>query len=287
MRIRDSLLLAIALLALGLVHARPAAATPSLDGCTMLQFHAGEGAFVQAPGVWCMDQDVVADEESNFGLIDVSADDVTIDCRGHALRYASGSVESGIHVVQADRLVIRNCRIEGFGNGISLQAGDGPRMEGNVIEDNVLVGNRNGMFVDGEVLVRRNRIHDSLAVGIGSWGGDIGSIDNLVDGVGPWPNATAMTLSDPARADIRGNTIRRVRFDPEQPANPAYGIVIVDGGSTAHPAVVRDNVLVGDGTASIAFRCVGDTIRYADNVVTGFGTLADGCTDAGDNDVTP
>src|SRR5664279_6532277 len=57
--------------------------------------------------------------EDHFGNIWFAADSVTLDCAGHSVVYAGGS-GVGIAVFKRSNVTIRNCRVQGFGHGISL-----------------------------------------------------------------------------------------------------------------------------------------------------------------------
>src|SRR5688500_9008460 len=79
----------LALLAAIAAWPRLAMATPSYDACTgFLEFDGDTGAVAATPGTWCMDEDVVtATNSGTFALVMIEADDVTIDCKGHRLRW--------------------------------------------------------------------------------------------------------------------------------------------------------------------------------------------------------
>lgn len=59
--------------------------------------------------------------------------------------------------------------------------------------------------------------------------------------------------------------------------------------SAGDRACVEGNVLVQSEYADyrMALRCWNLPVHYADNVISGFDPVIAGCTDAGDNDVSP
>ena len=285
---------------------RPAAATPSLDACTGMIEPTEDwevlGLTVDSPGTWCLDQDLVSDEDnSQFGMISIAANDVTIDCRGHRLVY-TGTADSSLAIGTDSfgtidprrRTTIRNCRIEGFSSAIVV-GGDEP-MDGFLIEDNVIVAASPTQFSQraiqawGSGTIRRNRIRDAIGDGIFAMG-EVDIVDNLIDGLsdGPAGAAAGIQLAFPQGAVVSGNVIRGLRHDPAYPDNgPSRAILVTADDATNMHLSIRDNILVGDGTTPASgITCAIYPARVVDNVITGFAIGIDDCADVGDNDISP
>ncbi|MGH8028809.1 MAG: right-handed parallel beta-helix repeat-containing protein [Arenimonas sp.] len=275
---------------------RVALATPSLDGCTGV-LHAGSNpqamATADAPGIWCLDQDLasaVVVVDSYFAMVVITADDVTIDCRGYRIEF-QGTAEFSYGVSALgprQRSTIRNCAFRGFTNAISAYGEDF------LIEDNVVEASRQSIFGDGTAInangsgtIRRNRIHDAVSRAISTKGGSIVR-DNLIDGVVDpgGRQAVGIEIMDPTSAEVRGNTIRGLGPVVESAQHIAISFYAVNGSSGA---LVVDNVLVHAGAdGSLGLSCGGLNIRVADNIIEGFiAPLNFGCVDTGDNDISP
>jgi hypothetical protein len=139
-------------------------------------------------------------------------------------------------------------------------------------------------------IVRRNRILDSSGVVVALVDAAVVE-DNVIDGVvADGSYGAAMRLFESNGTLVRGNTIRDLRLDPAYPGGTMIAIDSVYQGVGLPGSSVRieDNVLVNEGQAGVsALTCTLASTRYADNVVAGFATLGVGCTDAGNNDMTP
>jgi hypothetical protein len=297
---RAVLVVALVLGALGAVAPRVAQATPGKDACTGM-IEPGPSMYVQDAGTWCLDQDVVLDVDpgiSQFILLYVGGNDVTIDCRGHRLSFVGppGNV-IGIRFEAQRGGAVRNCDLRGFATGIMMVGGGGP-IDNFVVEDNTISGMvesysgspQFALFAWGDGVIRRNRIIDSKDMGM-YVAGDIDVEDNLVDGLvdSQSGSAAGIHLIYGGSGEVRGNTVRGLRRDPAYPANGPSSAVRFTHYDPAVHVTIRDNVLVGDGvTPSIAVECDDVAIaRVLDNVGTGFSTGIAGCADAGDNNFSP
>ena len=277
---RSCVLLALLLGACGL--AAPAQATPSFDNCTgFLELDANGTAGISAPGVWCLDHDLTGAMAPLPGVrIQIVADDVVLDCKGFRVRGdpARPRLDYGIRALDHGRLAIRNCVLDGFQTGIQVLWIDQYARD-LLVEDNVLVDNNFAIETQLEgTVMRRNRVRGAIsgiAVGEGAQ-----AYDNRIDGVTDFGIAVVW----PHGAEVRGNTIRL----PADATADTTGIrLFLDGAPTGYDrAFVSDNVVVGAANG-IGIDCGGPDGRYADNVLNGVATGVVGCSDAGDNDVSP
>jgi hypothetical protein len=286
-------------LVLGAVLPRVAFATPSLDACTgVLHRTAGTATTitVAAPGIWCLDQDMVESVDvvgSTFTMITVDSDDVTIDCRGHRLVYTgTADFVNGIRTYsERQRVTVRNCHLYGFSQGIKLLS------DGFLIEDNTISASRKATIdsistsISGGGsggIIRRNRIYDAVNRAIYT----IGSsqvLDNLVDGITRPPTGlnliVAIDVWEVDGAEVRGNTVRGLPTEP----GSANAVQIDDGlGASTRRTLVVDNVFVHDNSEStIGVSCSGGNVLVTDNIFIGFYMPALGCATVVDNDISP
>ena len=279
--VRSRLLLPLLLLVAG-GWAVPAAATPSFDNCTnFVQLGPDGGAQLNAPGTWCLNQDLAGPMTGLYPVrIRIGSDDVVLDCKGFRLRGDPGNPNYPYAVQSLDRsrLTIRNCVIDGFATAIQVGWIDQYATEV-LVEENVLVDNT--FAIDSQLehsVVRRNRVRGAIS-GIAA-GPDSDIVDNLVEGVSDF----GIALVWPNGGEVRGNTVRLA----DQPTGVVHGIRIrnpVQITGREHGSI-RDNVIVG-GLNSVGVSCDHPDGRYADNVFTGVATANEGCTDAGDNNASP
>jgi parallel beta-helix repeat protein len=211
--------------------AAPAARAES-SSCTVV---ASVPATLAAPGRYCLDQNwSLAITGGN--AITITADDVDLDCNGHAIRTSAPAGNSAFGVVVSgayQRARVRNCTVDGFDYGLYLTGGGGHRLQ-----DNVLLRNGSfGIWMDGgDNLIEGNR-----------FAGQRG-------GATIYPTALKMT-NYPDRAAgnvIRGNTIADMR--PEMPSNAGSAGMQL---SYQEGTVIEDNVVTsvlsrtGNGTYGI------------------------------------
>jgi hypothetical protein len=288
--------LLVAALALGAGLPRVALATPSLDACTgVLQREAGTttAIAVAAPGTWCLDKDLVESvdvPDSYFAMIAVSADDVTIDCRGHRIRYTGTAATSmyGISTLGGrKRLVVRNCHLHGFSQALTAH-GDGFLFEDNTVHASRAndLGSSTSIYGDGNGIIRRNRIRDAVSRAIYA-NGSSRVLDNLVDGViRSSYQIHAIDVYPADGAEVRGNTVRGMDSLPAFSQDMA---VQIDGsGGSARRNVVADNVFVHDGSeGDVGVFCSAGNVLVSDNVISGFFSPTAFCTDVIDNDISP
>ena len=75
--------------------------------------------------------------EDNQGAVIINADNLTLDCAGHAVL---GPGPTGITVYARSHVTVRNCRVSGFNSGIILQQSQSILVTGNTVSDNTGVG---------------------------------------------------------------------------------------------------------------------------------------------------
>jgi hypothetical protein len=300
--IRALALVALLLAGAGLLLPRVAQATPSVDACTgVLHREAGtaDPIAIEAPGTWCLDQDMVesVDAVGSFvSMIAVDVGDVTIDCRGHRIVY-TGAADSMFGIVvrgpgNNDRVTVRNCHLHGFSNAIAM----GPTRDFLVEDNSVHAGRANAFGLAttieawGNGIVRRNRIHDSINRAIRVAGGSQVT-GNLIDGVSGTAQqsvARGIEIYDSMAVvrdtPVRGNTVRGL---VSSAPNQMMALAILSGPSGIGTEV-SDNVFIHDGsTGPIGIYCDSGA-RVSDNVIAGFfAPLVNACVDTGDNDTSP
>jgi hypothetical protein len=295
-------LLGLLALGAGLAAApRPAAAAPSHDGCT--GFIDAVGTVVSTPGTWCLRQDLATSGDGDHAIT-IAADDVVVDCNGHAIRFAGGPSATRTAIRADDRLrvTVRQCVISGFRIGVALFAPDSIPVgftAGFVVEDNVVTdGGYIGIRVDGRGSVaQRNHIARlsplagvNYVAGIYSlYGLDIR--DNFIEDIAAGSTGTAYgVLVAMGAGDLKaGETVKgnRIRGLSGGNGSGAVGIKLgASGGS------VSGNDLFGDGVMGVGVVCYTDPagrVRVGDNIISGFPLAINTtyCADLGTNDVSP
>ncbi|MCB0971231.1 MAG: right-handed parallel beta-helix repeat-containing protein, partial [Acidimicrobiales bacterium] len=186
-RRHSGLLLALATVAsaVAILAPAPAGADPTLIGCDQAAVRVEVTA------------DAVLDGGCTYTAgFDITASNVTLDCAGARIASAPGDSGRGILVhapvdVDLTDVTVRNCRVEGFLNGIKVtrdgfrDLADGEEFEHStariLLVDNEVANTRGvGIFVDG--YVSDVRIERNLVTGTGSSGIylDTGSRANAV-----------------------------------------------------------------------------------------------------------
>jgi hypothetical protein len=242
--------------------------------------------------VWCVDRTLTTTAAGP--VISVHAENVTVDCTGHALvhtaPFTDGTASYGIAGYHAG-LTVRGCTVRNFTYGISA-GGSGGRIviEDNRVEGSALIGI--GLSNDGGAsVIRRNDVLATgstaaaykLPQGISAVGGtDI--LDNTVAGVtapqGIASNAYGIWKRD-AGGVITGNRVRNVRPGGGQ---VGYGIYLTN----VQDASLRANDLVNDASWNgVGIRCGEPSNRVRDSVVDGFATALSNCGSAEGNYHSP
>lgn len=142
--------------------------------------------------------------EDHSGPIDVVADNVTLDCDGHAVN-GSGTGH-GIDVDYRTGVTVRNCTVRGFEMGIDLQTSNG-----NVVTGNTATANsRDGIHLSSSDnnTVTGNQAHDNNVYGFSLNGGSTGntftgntSNDNGLDGFFSWESSGNTYAGNEAHAN--------------------------------------------------------------------------------------
>ena len=246
-------------------------------------------------GVWCMDTDLTLYNEGQSGVT-IDARNAVLDCKGHTLRDESIRIGSGIRTGSTNhRVTIRNCRLEGFGTGISVRSdalNHTPAVA--IIEDNVLVDSRN--FGIRAVAIRHAQIRRNTVIGVGSRpfdghptgilvqvDGDAvvhGNVVTDVNGGGTdrgWIHGRGINVAAVGRSSVVGNIVSDV---VPGTGGTAYGLLFPPGSR----ATVRGNQITGDGRASTRGIACADSsgVILVGNMVNGAGRPADKCPgDAG------
>ena len=84
--------------------------------------------------------------EDHNGHIEITADDVTLDCAGHAVEGVGFG--TGIDVTNQTGVTVRNCDVSGFKDGFNASEASGNTLIGNTARDNGRTGFR-ATFADG------------------------------------------------------------------------------------------------------------------------------------------
>lgn len=97
--------------------------------------------------------------------INITADNVTLDCNGASLVGSGGS--NGIEVRNYNNVTVRNCDVSSYDDGILFVDTNNA-----VIEDNMVHGNRDGLlhhnaaFMSAAGIVRRNKVSGCSSLGL-------------------------------------------------------------------------------------------------------------------------
>jgi parallel beta-helix repeat protein len=190
-----------ALLVLAGTFALPTAARAETWICTVI------GALpydITASGQYCLEQDLAVDGSA----INITADQVVLDCNGHRLHSLSAGKYNGVTAgTNRQDVVVRNCVIEDFGGGIYLSGTGDPGAHGNLIEGNtVLRSGGYGIQVWGSNnRIERNRIS-------GNTGANNGESDGIVL-IGAGGHGCCNAVRDNTISDFRPPLPNSFNFD--------------------------------------------------------------------------
>ncbi|MBI5635962.1 right-handed parallel beta-helix repeat-containing protein [Candidatus Micrarchaeota archaeon] len=107
-----------------------------------------------------MTQDILVDlSGGSASCFEIGADNITFDCAGHSIT-ETGAGQSGreIYILASSGITVKNCVVNGFGDGILLLNSAGPI----TIEGNTLNGNTFGIRVENSA---HNSVLNNAAVG--------------------------------------------------------------------------------------------------------------------------
>jgi hypothetical protein len=285
-------LCALVLLNLVLLAAtRPAHAAQSYDNCT--GFIASVPTVISTQGTWCFNKDL----STNIGggsAITIATNNVTLDCNDFklgGLAAGTGTDATGIFADTRLNATVRHCNVRGFFVGIQLAGGSASG--GHVIEDNRLDGNTAfGITVIGDgSVIRRNRVFDTggstfFADARGIQTTDsVDILDNTVSGAiaraAGGGDATGILTTDNLSGRIIGNGVSGLLKD-------GAGVAKAIRNDTSGRLTIRDNDLVGDAsTGSKGMVCASANGSAKNNVISGFATGIDTCSDDGGNTIHP
>jgi len=252
-------------------------------------------ANITTQGTWCLRHDLSTAITSG-NAITINTNNVTIDCNDFklgGLAAGAGTEAFGIYAGNRRNATVRRCNIRGFYRGVQFPGSAGG---GHVIEDNRFDSNTAfGVYVrgDGSVL-RRNQFTDTggstalTSYAIGLYVVDaVDVLDNTVSGVLPSGDgsgngdAYGIYISSNPNGSIGGN---RVRGLVKLGTGVAYGIYNIVSGRIS----LDGNQVIGDGSAgSIGLRCSSASGSTKDNIINGFATGIDTCTNNGGNVIKP
>jgi hypothetical protein len=266
-------------------------AAQSHDSCT--GYITAVPAAISTPGIWCLNQNMNS-SLSDTPAIEISANDVTIDCNGFWLdNLAAGNTTttSGIHI-PANMLhpTVRRCVVSGFHVGLLDDGSTKLTVEDNHFDRNYY----DGIIAFGSgAVVRRNRISntggsyfiDSYSILMGIAAGESSDVrDNVISGVTAL-NGSGATIwgifFTGSVGSVSGNRVRGLATDG---AGRTAGIY---SGILGARVTIRNNVLIGDGSVgSLGLHCEDSLGRFKNNAINGFATATENCGNAGGNDIS-
>jgi parallel beta-helix repeat protein len=291
-------LVAVALLPVAL----PSPALAETQVCTTI---AALPFDITVAGHYCLEQDLTVDGTA----INISADNVVLDCNQHRITSQSAGLYNGIYAWNTpENVVVRNCVMEDFGGAIYFAGSSDPGALGNLVEGNtVLRSGAYGIQVWGSNnRIERNRVS-------GNTGSSNGQAEGIVL-IGPGNNSCCNEIRDNVVSDFKPGvptsslTIQGIAFSgvtqTEVTGNTVSGLYARTGsnvdaissqGSTGS-LIARNTVLSApplaapfDGEQTYGIVVFGpteaiqtDTCR--DNVVGHFVVNLAGCTDSVNTD---
>ena len=258
---RTPALLLLSVLALGL--AIPAGAPPAAaqdQACDHLITLPGAqtaGYTISAPGLYCLDTDVIMAASFTAGnAIEIAANYVTLDLRGHKVHGANAGVgtrANGIHAFNRRNVTIKNGTVWGFSTGVALDASTPTTLAGYVVE--------------------RVRAELNRTTGISVQGANSIVRQNVVTNTGAIDHTYGIQFRS-ADGRILDNDILTVT--PES-GHYSFGIALLGGDSV---------LVVGNRIASVGFAVafISSAGKYRNNLTTNIaGIPFAGGYDAGDN----
>jgi hypothetical protein len=227
----------------------PATSRAETVGCVGLALP----ATITVPGHYCLDAD--SSQAFSVWAVAINADDVVLDCNGHRIRNTdAASAWPGIRAEDRRNVVVRNCVVDGFHEGISFSTNGG-------------AGNADVQLLD-------NSLSNFRQQGIVAWGSTFRIEGNrITQGLGN-DNGVNVGISlvsldaNGAGTIIRGNVITGLRPSSGDPVNDVMGISL----GNVRNIDITDNVITDlhartgrcawgiYGSGATAVRVVGNTI---------------------------
>lgn len=268
-------------------------AAKSYANCT--GFISSLPATIDTPGIWCLNQNL-SYSAATGRAVNIIVDRVTIDCNDFTLDGTAagvGTFSIGIRASFRQYVTVRNCNIRGFHFGILLDGTYSIRAH-YLVEDNIVDRNTfSAIDVSGsDSVLRRNRVSDTggttdvdgSASGITLAGsGDI--VDNTVSGavatIGSNGDANGIRAFYMFGGSVSGNRVRSMVKDGTGRVRAIYA-------AAGDQVTLRNNDLVGDSSVnSTGLSCDAGGYNAKGNIINGFATGIDVCTDAGGNVIKP
>jgi hypothetical protein len=285
---------------------RAARAAESYDNCT--GFINSVPAIISTQGTWCLKKDLTTAIASG-AAITIATNNVTIDCNDFklgGLPAGTGTQTFGIYAEDRSNATVRHCNIRGFWFGLYFSGSDPFNTPGgHSVEDNRFDGNTQyGILVYGDgSIIRRNRVLDTGGSTVGSSAAGIVAtdnvdvIDNTVSGVaatsGSNGSATGIGANsnpnDHGSSSVSGNRVRNL-------LKAGTGHIVGINVDMTNPGldnlynhvVLSNNDVAGNaGAGNIGIDCDSSNGRAKDNIVSGFTTGFDTCSDDSGNVVSP
>lgn len=285
---RGTSLVLLSLLAM-LAWSRPAHAAESYANCTGVV--SALPTTISTPGTYCLQQNLTS-AATTGNLIEIATDNVTLDCNDFTLTGTggTGTTAVGVHALGRFNAVVRHCNVSGVQYGAYLQGANGG---GHVVEDNRFHADTYvGVRVEGDgSVVRRNQVYDNggSTAGASAYGiytnASVNVTGNTVSGVnarvGGHGSAYGIYTNANASGAIVDNHISELAKDG---AGRNFGIFNVASGRVT----MRGNDVFGDKSAnSVGLSCSSANGHAKDNIIGGFITALQTCSDGGDNDIAP
>jgi len=273
-------------LAMFLSMPRLAHAAESYDNCS--GFITSIPATITTQGTWCLKTDL-ATAITSGNAITINTNNVTIDCNNFklgGLAAGVGSQATGIGGTSRLNTTVRHCNIRGFYYGIDFA---GASSGGHVVEDSRFDGNLYiaiDVEADGST-IRRNLVFDtggstnSINAEAIYAAGLVDILDNTISGVlattgGSGSAQGIYTYS--AGGTISGNRVRGLVGDGAGGSYANYNLF-------SNRVSIHNNDFIGPGTQGL--HCFTSDGSFRDNLISGYTTANDSCTDGGGNAIVP
>ncbi|PZO10149.1 MAG: hypothetical protein DCF27_03685 [Lysobacteraceae bacterium] len=254
-------------------------------------------AVISQSGSYCLGRShvVAIGNGANVAAIQIDANDVTLDCRGNTIdgRLPENAVSrsSGISATSRKNIIVRNCSVRGFRNGVSFTQNQliAFTNTGLVVEDNRFDGSQVlGIGVSGDNSVVRRNIVTNIGGSGQQFAGGIATghqtdvVDNLIDGVtSSGDYVFGINQAGASGSVVSGNHVRNLAS-----AGSAYGIAVYYS-EYRTSLEIRDNVIsnLAPGPDSTAIVCGSNGSHIAiGNLATGYArVIGDYCVDGGGN----
>jgi hypothetical protein len=250
---------------------------------------------ISAPGVYCLSSNLTMAAGPTWAIY-IQAPDVTLDCNSHSITGpapvappAPALTTNGIILDNSARTTIRNCKINGFQQGIRMGVQGGPANEkplDAIIEDNKINGSMFaiGGTVRGVSRIRRNQVVNTLGGGISVAARDgIAHVaENFVSVVGD-PATVDGTAAGFSSAGSNAWVFAEDNYFAEVVAPPSpmpppgselgavmlfSGNVSLEGNTVSAPSDPAKIGIVNYGVIVVP----GTNVMCNDNVIVGYGT---------------